>query len=181
VSLTITSLAASALLLASHSTIATSVDVVEQTQATGLAEQLMDEILSKRYAAVGVGPFQLSLGPSATEKTLSQGRELYDDIDDFHGYLSWPPEDTWGVDVGQGDDAGGRRHPNFRLSDSHFSDWVTYVQVRYADENDLTQPLPLGQTSAYRLVDVWVCRVRDGALRELAHLRRVVAYVPLPQ
>jgi prepilin-type N-terminal cleavage/methylation domain-containing protein len=55
------------------------------TQATFYAEQLMEEISSKRFDENTIAPWSSSLGPEAGESYPN-----YDDVDDFNGYLDSP-------------------------------------------------------------------------------------------
>lgn len=174
----ITAIAASALLLGVSSSLQTTNEALEQAIAVGMAQQLLDEILGARYAAVGAGGHQTSFGPSSYEQGGS-GRERYDDIDDYDGLRNQPPEDLWGIELGTEDGEGAQRHPNFQVPPGFFDNWQQQVDVYYVSESDLTTPLPVGQVSDYRAVEVRIYYVDPGrGGRELTRLRRVVAYVP---
>jgi type II secretory pathway pseudopilin PulG len=178
VSIAITAIAASVLLLGIQSSLQTTDEALHETVATGLARQLLDEILGARYHAVGFDGYQVVFGPS-TDETSGSGRERYDDIDDFDGLRIQPAEDLWGVALGTDDGEGGQRHPGFWAPADVLDRWRQEVDVYYVDPSDLTTPLPSGQVSDYRVVEVRIVLV-DPARgdRELARLRRVVAYVP---
>jgi prepilin-type N-terminal cleavage/methylation domain-containing protein len=180
VAITITALAGAVLLLAIETTVINTTEAVEQTIAAGMARQLVDEVLGARYVAVGSDPQEYPTGPSAWEQA-GEGRERFNDTDDFHNFAAQPPEDVWGVALGDDDGEGDVRHTNFRVPSSRFADWRQRIEVYYVDENDFTVRLPAGVTSNYRAVEAAIFRQeRDGALRELARLRRVFAYVPAP-
>ena len=109
-------------------------------------------------------------------------RERFDDTDDFNNYTGQPAEDTWGVELGRGDDAGGLRHPNFQVRQGYFDAWRHEIEVYYVDEGDPSVRLPAGETSSLRAAEVHIYYENpDGSRRELANLRRVYAYVPTPE
>lgn len=183
VAMTITAIAASALLLGVNSALMTTVDVEERLIAMGIAQQLLDEVLGSRYSLLPSSPGQdtahdIVLKPSAT-KAAPGTRELLTDTDDYNGFRKQPPVDTWGVELGKEDIDGKQRHPGFMTSPGYFSRWREEIRVYYVDEADLTKPLPLGDVSDYRAIEVIVSHVNEqGGVRELARLRQVVAYVP---
>ena len=178
VAVAVTAMAGSVLLLGLNGSVQSTHEAMRQTIAQGIADQLADEVVGCRYMAVGVTPYQITLGPSGSESATGT-RELFNDVDDFHGFTAQPPEDPWGVPLGEDDGAGGERHPAFQLPEGYFDRWREEVKVYYVDGGDLTSPLPHGQTSDYRLVEVRVLYERpEGGTRELARVRRVVAYVP---
>jgi len=178
VSITLTGIAASVLLLGIHSSLQTTDEAQEQTIAAGMAQQLLDEIVGARYHALTTDGYQISFSPSWYEKQGS-GRERYDDIDDYDGLRIQSPDDLWGIALGSDDGEGGTRHPNFASPAGFFDDWRQEVDVYYVDESDLTTPLAYGLVSDYRAVEVRIVRVDpETGPRELANLRRVVAYVP---
>jgi type II secretory pathway pseudopilin PulG len=178
VAVSVTAIAGSVLLLGLTSSVQTTQEATRQTIAQGIADQLADEVVGCRYMAPGATWDQIPLGPNGDEKATGT-RELFNDVDDFHGFTAQPPEDPWGVPLGEDDGAGGQRHAAFRLPEGYFDNWREEIKVDYVDESDLTTPLPHGQTSQYRLVEVRVFYERpEGGTRELARVRRVVAYVP---
>jgi type II secretory pathway pseudopilin PulG len=178
--LTITAMAASVVLLAMETSVQTATDAVDQTLAQGLAEQILDEAIGLQYHAPGASPQQYPMGPNAFE-TSGNGRERYNDLDDFHGFRARPLEDRFGVALGQGDGAGGLRHPAFRIPDATFARWRLSVDCYYVAEGDFANALPNGSTSDYRAIEVVIEHVSvAGAVRELAKARRVVAYIPPP-
>ncbi len=178
VSITIAAIAGSVLLLGVNSSLQATGESLQQTIADGLAEQLMDEVLGGRYVAVGEDGYQTSFSASSYESSGSH-RERYDDIDDYNGIRRLAPVDAWRIALGKDDGEGGVRHANFQVTNPILEDWRQEVDVYYVDESDLSTPLPFGQTSDYRIVEVRIVRVDpDRGNRQLAILRRVVAYVP---
>ncbi len=147
----------------------------EHTIASGLAEQMLDEIAGRRYHALGAGPNQWPLGLAANE---GPQRVNYDDIDDFDGY-SVAAIDPYGIAYGQDNGQGGLRGTAFRCQPQWLSTWRLAVAVYYVNENNPSQRLAAGQTSNIRAVEVTVSvNRRGGGVQTLANLRRVFAYVP---
>lgn len=178
VGISMMSIAGTALLLGVSSTMDVTQDVLDRTIAQGMAEQLMEEVLGKRYMSADVGPQQYPLGPNAYE-LAGTGRARFDDIDDYHGYRSQPPTDRWNVPLGRGDGAGSQRHANFRVPTTRLANWRQEIDVRYVSESNLSTRLSGSQTSNYRVVQVRIVAVQPGGgVIELANLKRVVAYVP---
>ncbi len=174
--ITVCTLAGAAVVLALNSTWHSQEAFLSWLQARGLAEQLADEIAGKRYHAQGAPPDQWPLGPAPWEGPT---RSSYDDLDDFAQYQAQPPVDPWDIAIGQGDGAGGWRHPAFRIDAQVFQRWQQQVRVFYVAPNNWSRRLPAGQTSLVRglMVRVLVVEV-DGSVRELARVKRVLAYVP---
>ena len=178
--LAITAMAAAVVLLAMETSLQTSANAVDETIAQGIADQVLDEILGCRYSSNASTIYQYPLGPNAFEMA-GNGRERYSDIDDFHGFRARPAEDRFGISLGQGDGAGGMRHPALRIGDDRFANWRIAIDVEYVELDDLSTPLPDGNTSDYRAVNVRVQHVEPGgAVRLLGRARRVVAYIPPP-
>jgi type II secretory pathway pseudopilin PulG len=184
VALTITAVAGSALLLGVDTSLKTTNEAMEQTIATGMAEQLMDEVLGARYTADMAGdalphydpdPYD----PDSARFSITRDREFFEDIDDYNEYTNQPPQDRFGVDLGSDDGEGDERHPSFKASAGMFSRWRRQIQVYYVSPTDLKTPLAAGQTSDYRAVEVRVLLDDpQRGWRELARLQQVVAYVP---
>jgi type II secretory pathway pseudopilin PulG len=178
VAISMMALAGSALLLGTTSSLEGTRDARDETIAIGMAQQLMDEIVGNWWEEPGPNPYQTTLGPESGE-TSKPGRQLFDDIGDFNAVRSKPPVDAWGVALATDDGLGGQRHPNFQLSTGVFNNWRQEVDVYYVNESDLTTRVPSGGTSDYRAIEVRIMYVDPlGATREMAKLRRVVAYVP---
>ena len=174
----ITAIAASALLLGVTASLQTTNEALRQTIASGLAQQLLDEVLGARYVEFGGDPYESTLQPGSSE--LATGtRELFDDVDDYNGVRTQPPVDFLGVSLGTDDGQGGERHPNFQTPPGFFDLWRAEVDVYYVSPTDLGNRLPFGDISDYRGVEVRVYYVDpDRGSRKLTDLRRVVAYVP---
>ena len=179
VALSITALAGAVLLLAVESTVQSTTDSVQRTIADGLAQQLLDEALTKRFVPAGADPLDSNIGASALE-LAGTGRERYDDADDYHQLVTGPAEDIYGVQTGAGDDAGGLRHAAFRVPGSYFQNWRQRVEVHFVDPTDHRLQLS-GGTSYFRAIEVHIeIHDGDGTWRNLATRKRIVAYVPPP-
>ncbi|MBN1396030.1 MAG: type II secretion system protein [Pirellulales bacterium] len=177
VTISLAAVAGCALLLGTSASLQTTDEALRQTLAQGMAQQLIDEVVGGRYAAVGAGPQQYPLGPNAAE--AAGDRYFYDDIDDFNGFSSQPATDPYGVELGTEDGEGGQREAAFRCRDGFFQHWRQEIEVYYVSESDPTVRLPEGQRSDYRAVEVrLIYDPPDRGPRELANIRRVVAYVP---
>jgi len=177
VSLGIIAMSASVLLLAAQTTVQSRTDAMEQTIATGLAQQLIDEVLGQPYHSPGNSPTAYPLGPSGYESG-GDGRERFNETGDYNGYVAEGAVDMRGVPLGEGDGSGGLRHPNFRVA-SFFHKFRQEIEVYYVDDNDPSIRLGPGQTSAHRAVEVRIGRINtDGSMSELVRLRQVFAYVP---
>jgi len=170
---TLAALASAALLVAVESAMSTATDSTDRTIADGLAQQLLDEILQKRYVEPGVSATSSSLGTDGAEST----RASYDDCDDYHNLSNAPPQGLYGETLGAGDDAAGLRVDSFRLPATYFARWRRKVSVYYVDPTTL-QKLSSG-TSYYRCIEV-VVEQQDsgGSFLPLATKKRVIAYVP---
>ena len=178
VSLSIIGMAGAALLLATESTTQVGNDAVSATIARGIAEQILDDLLGRRYVAVGEAATVLPLGPESGETSTPPKTILFDDTDDFDGLQLSPPVDPWGISVGQGNGAGGTRPDDFRVSTSFFANWKVTVAIRYANESNPAMDLTGSSTSGMRSATVTVSRTLNGVTDELAKIRRVFAHVP---
>lgn len=177
VAISLTALAGSALLLGTTSSMYSTQDAVRQTVAYGMAQQLMDEAVGCRYMEAGVDGHQYPLGPNWSEM-IGGTRRYYDDIDDFNGWRNQPPTDLYGVPLGADNGQGGQRNPAFQCRAGYFKNWRQEVDVYYVSDADLTAPLPAGQTSDYRAVEVRITYNDPvSGPRQLAKLRRIVTYV----
>lgn len=172
-------MAGAVLLLAVDSTLNTTTDSVQSTIADGLAQQLLDEITTKRFVAAGTDPLTGAFGPSSGEASGS-GRERYDDTDDYHGFIALPAEGRYGEPLGTGNDSGGNRLASMRVPDGFFDRWRQRVEVYFVDPTDHRIRLTSG-SSHYRAIEVHVEQVEDdGTVVPLATRKRVVAYVQPP-
>ncbi len=186
VSISIMALAGSVLLLAAQTSLDATDDAAKQAIAQGICEQALDEIMSKRYMEAGAAYDQNTLNADSGESI----RQLWDDTDDFNGYSVLPIQDTYGQTLGNGDDAGGTRHANFRVVNGFFAKWRLRMDVYYVSASDLSVRLDnpavaaggtLTTTSGYRCAEATVeYQDTDGTYRPLAKGRRVFAYVPPP-
>lgn len=184
--LAIMALAGSVLLLAAQTSLDATDEAAKQFIAQGICEQVLDEIMTKRYMEAGSTYDQSKLAQDAGETT----RLSFDDSDDFNGYSVRPIQGMYGQTLGIGDDAGGQRHANFRIVNGFFNKWRLRVDVYYVSSNDLSVRLDnpavaaggtLSSTSGYRAGEVTVeYQDSDGTYKTLARGRRVYAYVPPP-
>jgi type II secretory pathway pseudopilin PulG len=178
IALSITSLAGAVLLLSVQSSLDTTLDAVERTIADGLAQQLLDEILTKRYSGPGESALATTLGP-LTNESLSAGRSMYDDVDDYAGYVAQPPKGTFGEELGTGDDSGNARLANFRVRGEFFQNWQVRTLVFYVSANDHT--ITSATPTNFRAIEVHIEQIApDGRVTPLATRKRVVTYLPPP-
>jgi type II secretory pathway pseudopilin PulG len=179
VAISIAAIAGSVLLLGITSSFQTTNEALERTIAAGMAEQLMDEIVGCRYVEAGDDPGSAVPGLDEGEYTEDESRQEFDDVDDYIGFPTGLPEDRWGVKLGADDGEGGLRHENFRAPDKFFEHWRQEISIYYLDESDPATRLPAGQVSRRCAIEVRILHEDpDRGTRELAGLRRVVAYVP---
>jgi type II secretory pathway pseudopilin PulG len=179
IALVIMSLAGSVLLLAAQTSLRTTDEAVRRTIAEGLADQLLDEIVTRRFMEAGENANDPTLGTEAGE--TAAGRWLFDDTDDYHNLAARPAQGIYGESLGTGDDAGGPRHGSFQVPDRFFDNYRQRVRVYYVDPTTPDTPLTQGQTSYYRGVEVAIDYVDPaGGEQELAIRRRVYAYIPPP-
>jgi hypothetical protein len=179
VALTITSLAGSVMLLAIESCLSSTTEAVDQMIADGLANQILDEISTKRFMAPSDTPLTIS-GPNATE-TAGNGRERYNDVDDYKAFSAKPAEGIWGEVLGTGNDSGAARNANFCIPSGQFTRWRQRVEVYFVSPTDHSVKLTGASTSHYRAAEVTIEYVdADGSVTPLAKRRRVYAYMPPP-
>ena len=180
IAIAIAAIAAGALLLGTHASMQNAEEAWKRTVAAGMAQQLMDEIVGNKYCAYPDNPYETQLGRSPWE-AAGTGRERYNDIDDYNGLRIQPPSDLWGVRLGIDDGQGGVRHLAFQAPTAVLDRWRQEVDVYYVNENNPSQRLASGQVSNARAVEV---RIMENdpqrGWRQLARLRRIVAYVPPP-
>jgi type II secretory pathway pseudopilin PulG len=179
IALSITSMAGAILLLGVQSSLDTTVEAVDRTIADGVAQQTLDEILTKRYVGAGENPLGNTLGALGGELLGNGGFSLFDDADDFAGYVARPLKGSHGETLGTGDDNGNLRLENFRAPSGFFRDWRVRVEVYYVDANNHTQRS--NTPTNFRAIEVHVELVRaNGAVFPLANRKCVVAYIPTP-
>jgi prepilin-type N-terminal cleavage/methylation domain-containing protein len=178
IALSITSLAGAVLLLSVQSSLDTTIDAVDQTIADGLAQQTLDEILTKRYVGPAESPTATTLGPSTSE-LLSGGTTYFDDADDYNGYTAIPIKGWYGELFGTGDDGGNLRLANFRVRSEFFQNWRVRVSVYYVSPDDHT--LQSATPTYFRAIEVNVEQVKpSGNVVPLATRKRVITYISPP-
>jgi len=178
VALVLCALAAAALTMGMTTSIQTTEYGLQQEIATGIAEQLADEIVGKLYYPSGGDPYSSYLGPEAYEAAVP--RAGYDDADDFDDFTATPPESPLEVTLGEDDGQGAQRHPNFRLTPSHFEDWREEVDVYFVSESDPSVRLAGSDTSGLRAVEVSIYYDDGVSEKKLTSVRRLIGYVPAP-
>ena len=172
VAMTLVSLAASALLLASYSALGQVGDAMDSLVAHGIAAQLMDEIAARPVRSGAELATKLMNGEAPLRLNFRH-------VDDYDGYTSLVgPVDPWGIPLGQGDNAGGVRHPNFRVDASAWRNWRVHVSVSPVSGTDLTTATNLLPPPPYRLVEISILRHEAGRDIPLANLRRVLVEMP---
>lgn len=178
IALSITSIAGAVLLLSVQSSLDTTIEAVDKTIADGVAQQTIDEILTKRFVGPAENPLTSVLGALSSE-LQSLGTSLFDDTDDYLGYVAQPLKGQSGETLGTGDDSGGLRLQNFRVRSDYFQNWRVRVDVYYVDpDNHLVRS---AAATNYRMIDVNVELVRtNGSVLPLANRKRLIAYVPPP-
>ncbi|MGQ9770998.1 MAG: type IV pilus modification PilV family protein [Thermogutta sp.] len=166
----------SAVSLSLMSTFQNAQETEDMMIAEGLALDLMNEILNRRYCEFGVSPYDLYLRPGSPE--LAPGtRELFDDIDDYNGWVEEPPKDRWGVPLGRENGTGGLR-PSVALAPD-LNGFRRQVTVSYVSQQDLTTSLPFGTPTNFRKIEVTVSRrYANDVIRPLVKMTRIIAYVP---
>jgi type II secretory pathway pseudopilin PulG len=178
VALTITSLAGAVLCLSVQSSLSSTSEAVDQTIADGVAQQTLDEILTKRYVGAGDPPLLTTLGP-ATSELLGGGTSLFDDTDDYAGYIAQPLKGSYGETLGTGDDSGNPRLANFRVRSDFFQNWRVRVDEYYVDPTDHT--VHSSTPTNFRAIEVHVELTQTGgAVLPLASRKRIIAYIPPP-
>jgi type II secretory pathway pseudopilin PulG len=178
VSITVIALAGSVLLLAVDTSLQTTTEAVDRSIADGLAQQLLDEITLCHFMEPGTSS-TAALGPSGWESG-GNGRERFNDTDDFHLLEAQPVEGVWGEPLGTGNDEGGQRHSAFQPPSGFFANWRQRVEVYFVDPADPSVRLTSG-ASDYRAIEVHIEQVTDdGGIRSLATRKKVVAYIPPP-
>jgi hypothetical protein len=173
----LTAVAGSVLLLGTTTSVQSADHALQRSVAYGMAQQLIDEVVGCRYMELGGSPYDTTPKPTASEAATGT-RQLFDDIGDFNGYRCQPPKDCYGITLGTDNGQGGLRSSAFQCGAASFQNWRQEIDVYYVSDTNLTTPLPAGQTSDYRVVEVRIIyNDPNGGCRELAKIRRVVTYV----
>ena len=90
VSVTITAIAGTALFSAIGASLGTSYSAMNHNIATGLADQMLDELAAVRFPVT-----------SDTRPGFQSSREYFDDLDDYDNWSSTPPENKQGYSLGR--------------------------------------------------------------------------------
>lgn len=176
VALAIFGITAAAIALSITSSLALAEDTRDRLIAQGLAGQMLDEILGNCYSEGNAIPYDTYLRPGFAEAATGN-RSAFDDIDDFNGWVEEPPKDPWGIPLGREDGSGGYRPPAARSAS--LQRFRREVRVAYVSPPNYSTPLPHGQVTDFRLVEVRVYRRKqDGGLVLLARASQVVAHTP---
>lgn len=109
----------------------------KRTQATNLAQDLMDEIMGKNFDETSSGTAPGNLGPELGES--STDRSTWDDVDDYLGLESGesPPRDAVDNEL------------------TSYNDFTRYASVWYVQSTDLNTPEITNSTELKR-ISVWV-------------------------
>jgi len=159
VSIALAALAGSVLLAGINASVKVTDDGMNETIAMGMAQQLLDEIVGNRL----------------TTGTTS-GRSSFDDVFDYANYQSTPPVDPWNVALGTDDGVGGQRYKEFWATSGLLERWTQKVLIYPVST---ASPSTQVSSSTCYAVEVRILATDpSGATKELARLRRVLAYVP---
>ena len=179
VSLTILSIASSAALLTLSDSIQTTDSSIRSQMALGMAQQLLDELSTRRYFAPGDSPTNPSMGPTSAEAALP-GRQ-YNSIGSYNGVQTIPATDQYGITLGSDNGDGLTRDPAFQLGTNYMSRWKQQVDVYYVSDTAPGTPNTNGGTTNYRMARVQILyNDPTKGLQTLATLSKVFAYVPSP-
>jgi type II secretory pathway pseudopilin PulG len=124
----------------------------EQQIAHSLAEQLMAEILSKRYWDPEMSS-PTPIGPSPAENATGN-RSLFNDVDDYHGWIAGPPQAPDGTLL------------------TMEANWYRRVEVAFVHWSNLN--VPVASDHGLKRVHVEVGRVRHGGSVHVTGDRRAV-------
>jgi type II secretory pathway pseudopilin PulG len=174
-SLTIMSLAGAVLLLSVESSLDTTIKAVDRTIADGIAQQMLHEVLTKRYTPSSGSPLDPLTGSSSL--TTGTGTSSFTAISDYAGYTAQPLQGIYGEKLGTGDDSGNLRLQNFRVRGDFFQNWKLCVDEYFVTPSDHT--VKSASATYFRAIEVHVDYIESsGAAVPLASRKRVVAYVP---
>jgi type II secretory pathway pseudopilin PulG len=176
-SLTIMSFAGAVLLLSVQSSLDTTIKAVDRTIADGIAQQVLHEILTKRYAPANGTPLDPLTG--AASQATGSGTSLFTAVSDYAGYSAQPLKGIYGETLGTGDDSGNLRLQNFRVRSDFFQNWKLRVDEYYVTPTDHT--VKSSSATYFRAIEVHVDYIQSsGAALPLASRKRVVTYLPPP-
>jgi type II secretory pathway pseudopilin PulG len=164
IAISLAAMAGAVLLAGVNASVKVTDDALRETIALGMAEQLMDEIVARPH--------------NRTTTSSSLPRAQFDDVLDYAGYTAGPPVDPWKIQLGKDDVQGALRHANFMDPSGLIDNWQERVTVQAVKEDGTSQVLTAGQDPDFVSIDVRIVYTDpSGTIRELARLRRVVAYV----
>jgi len=179
VSIAVAVTASSALFLGLYGNLQNTQATLEQLAAQGIAEQVVDEVLGSLYVSDGATSPLSGIRSATSWEQAGEGRERYNDTDDYHGFAAEPPEDPFGVRLGSGDGAGGLRQANFRVPAEYLGRWKQEITISYVRDDNPQTTVSAAPWSSTRAVEVRITRREaSGVYRELAKVRRVFGYVP---
>jgi type II secretory pathway pseudopilin PulG len=130
----VSSIACTAVLLTMTHSLMQNSDQVTQTLAVCLAQNMMDEVSSKRFYDPDPSP---SFGIEPNEQTddpQQQTREPFDDIDDFDGWEQRPPLDLSGRVLGT--------QSSGQTGESRYAFFRRRVRVEYVRLSNHASPAP---------------------------------------
>jgi len=139
VAVTITSVTFTTVMMSVGRSVAENADVVNRTVAVELARDLMEEISTRRFldpdpaAGFGIEP---------DEVTEPQQRLTFDDLDDYQGWHSGPPQKSDGTSLGSGGETDGA---------DTFGDYTRDVVVEYVSDTDCRTSVSPGQSYFVRV------------------------------
>lgn len=139
VAVSITSVACTAVMLSMGQSVMDNGDVVNRTVAVELARDLMDEVSTRRFLDAEPGA---TFGLEADEATSPQVRATFDDVDDYHGWVSRPPQEVDGAVLTAGGVSGETKA---------FADYGREVTVSYVANADHRQVVEAGQSDFARV------------------------------
>ncbi len=181
IAMSIVASAGSVLLLLAQTVLDVGSGAIDRQIAEGIADQVLDEILTKRYMAAGDNPLNSSMGPGSND-LLGPGRSRFNDIDDYNGLSVRPLPGIYGEDLGIGNDSGGNRPALFALPATYFDNWRLSVTISYVSPTDNSVILSNTSTSTrsyYRQINVQIDYIdSSGTAIPIANRKRVVTYVP---
>lgn len=181
IAMSIVAMSGSVLLLLAQTVLDAGTGAVDRQVAEGIADQVIEEILTKRYMAPGDNPLNATLAPGSGD-LAGPGRSQFNDIDDYNGFTAKPLPGIYGESLGIGNDAGANRAPLFALPSSYFENWRLSVTISYVSPTDNSVVLSNTSSSTrsyYRQINVQIDYVdSSGTALPLANRKRVVTYVP---
>lgn len=175
VSVTITAIAGTALFSAIGASLGTSYSAMNHNIATGLADQMLDELAAVRFPV-----------DTDTRPGFQSSREYFDDLDDYDNWSSTPPENKQGYSLGREPLTILEKYPISRPSmlrpDSDFLNRLTreVTVERIQPASDGSWETTKTHTS-YRRVTVTIKLVMNANSpgQVITEATRIFSYVPL--